>query len=336
MDTIPLRIQDLSPPLARYLLNIEHTLVEYIESFKDMTLFVACSGGADSLALLFSLYYLKKRLHYSLHVLHCNHMLREEAKEEEQYVKRISHLLGLPCTTRTIDIQSYAQEHSLGIEESGRICRYSFFYEIMDKTTQSAFLCTGHHANDLAEDILMRLLRGTSLDMLCAMPAFSVQRRLLRPLLTLPKAMLIDFLQQINVDWKEDSTNFETTHLRSRLRHQLIPLLMKENPALLHAIIALHRQTQWDIDYWDTFLSEYNPLKVSYKDLLSLHKTARMRLYRKACVQLHIQPNFDTLLAIDTAVTSQNTRQFILPNNTIACTTSTELIFSKTNKKERI
>lgn len=335
MNNIPLRLQDLSPPLAHLVLNIEQTILQYIPSFKKTTLFIACSGGCDSLALLFILHYLKPRLHYSLHVLHCNHMLRAEAIEEAQYVKRISNILGIPCTTRDIDVLAYHQKHSIGIEEAGRICRYTFFYEIMDTSKDTTtLLCTGHHANDLAEDVLMRLIRGTSLDMLCAMPAFSQERRLLRPLLHISKQTLITFLQSIHVEWREDKTNFETAHLRSRLRMEIIPHLMQENPKFLESITHLHQQTQWDIDYWDTILSCYTPVKIAYADLISLHKAGRMRLYRKACVQFAVQPTFDTLLAIDTAVIARKKRQFIVSQYVIARTSATELIFSTRGEKE--
>nr|MDE7469458.1 tRNA lysidine(34) synthetase TilS [Desulfovibrionaceae bacterium] len=315
MNTIPLRIQDLPPHLAHFLLNIEQTMLRYVDSFQKTTLFVACSGGADSLALLFIVYYLQKRLGYSLHALHCNHMLRPEAREDELYVKRICNLLGIPYTVRRIDVASYKEEHSLGLEEAGRLCRYTFFYEVMDRYQGSTLLCTGHHANDLAEDVLMRLLRGTSLDMLCAMPAFSKERRLLRPLLQISKTELTDFLQSIHVTWQEDMTNFETTYLRSRIRMEILPHLMKENPSLLESISNLHMQAEWDIDYWDTILSHYNPLKTSYIDLISLHKAGRMRLYRKACTTLGTQPTFDTLLAIDSAVLMKKSKQFMLSNN---------------------
>lgn len=324
---IPLRIQDMDPSLARIIINIEQYITQYLYSFESKTLFVACSGGADSLSLLFILYYLKKRLSYNLHVLHCNHMLREEAAKEEKYVKNMSILLGLPCTTRSIDVAQFAKEHSIGIEEAGRICRYTFFQEIMD-SFPNPLLCTGHHANDLVEDMLMRLLRGTSIDMLFAMPAFSEERKILRPLLYTPKTTLTTLLQGIGVEWCEDSTNFEMTHLRSRIRLSIIPLLMQENPQLLKSVTDLHTQTEWDLQYWLTILNDYNPLKISLKDLLSLHKACRMRLYRKACVQLDIQPTFDTLNAIDNAVVQKKQKHFILPNNIVAITTLNELIFS--------
>jgi tRNA(Ile)-lysidine synthase len=129
-----------------------------------------------------------------------------------------------------VDIKALAADSGLGLEETGRKVRYSFLERI--RQTQNAdWIVTGHHLGDLAEDILLRLIRGTAWPGLGGMKA-KTDNRILRPLLLVDKRDLLRLLQSLHIDWQEDESNQDTSFRRNRIRKEIIPVLLEENPAL--------------------------------------------------------------------------------------------------------
>ena len=261
---------------------------------------VACSGGSDSLCLLFILWYLRPMLQHSILLLYLQHGLREESLKEEHYVRSFSFLLGIPYHSYVLSVKTYATEYKVGLEESGRILRYTAFHH-MQQQYPNAYIALGHHADDLAEDVCMRLIRGTSLDKLCAMPLYETQRRIIRPLLYFAKKDLTSFLTAIGVPWMEDASNYTDQFLRSRIRNTIIPFCKQENPKFLAHITTLHMQTVYDTLYWNNVLSPshtYDELPTTL--LKKMHIAARIRLYKTCLEYRSISINSAKLYAIDT------------------------------------
>ena len=285
---------------TQYITLNEVLLKRNLQHITEPLFIIACSGGADSLSLLFILWYLRPMLRHSILLLYLQHGLREEALQEEQYVRSFSFLLGIPYYSYKLSVKTYAKEHAVGLEESGRILRYTAFHH-MQQQYPNAYVALGHHADDLAEDVCMRLIRGTSLDKLCAMPLYETQRKIIRPLLYFAKKDLIHFLTAIGISWMEDTSNYTDQFLRSRIRNTIIPFCKEENPKFLTQITTFHTQTVYDMLYWKDEL----PLEYSYDELPStllkkMHIAARIRLY-KSCFEYHsISLNSVKLFAIDT------------------------------------
>ncbi|HFU4204047.1 TPA: tRNA lysidine(34) synthetase TilS [Streptococcus suis] len=198
---------------------------------KHNRVLIAVSGGKDSMNLLNCLFINKSKLDIELGIAHVNHKQRPESDEEEAYLLKWANQHNIPIYNK-----SFTGKFS---EKNARDFRYHFFADIMEKEGFSA-LVTAHHADDQAETIFMRMLRGSRLIHLGAMQ--SVQEfangQLIRPFLSLKKEEL-DTLFHF-----EDISNSSDTYLRNRIRHQYIPQLKKENPKFSQALIDLGQESQ--------------------------------------------------------------------------------------------
>ena len=187
---------------------------------------LAISGGLDSMTLLNLLYKYQKELDIELILAHINHKQRIEADQEEKQLKEIAQKLGVKILT-----SSFSGVFS---EKSARDFRYDFFKKVMQEEDCTA-LVTAHHADDQAETIFMRILRGSRLRYLSGMKVRQPfgGGELIRPLLEFSKT---DFPTVFHF---EDASNFENIYFRNRVRNQYFPLLETENPRIKQAIIGL-------------------------------------------------------------------------------------------------
>lgn len=217
---------------------------------EDDRLVVGVSGGADSVALLHLLLELNQqcgwRLH--LHVAHLNHQLRgKEADEDEAFVRALAVRLSLSCTTERRDVKAIALERSQTVEESGRRERYEFFERVCLQTNSEAVV-VAHHADDQAETVLHRILRGTGLRGLAGIPRDRTLQprsliRLKRPLLHVPRRELIEYLRQRNIVHRHDHSNESTEPTRNWIRIHLLPLVRAElNSKADDALLRLAEQ----------------------------------------------------------------------------------------------
>ena len=221
---------------------------------------VGVSGGADSMALLHLLLAINETDDWNLkiHVAHLNHQLRgAEADEDAALVAATCDRLSLPCTIDQRDIAKLAKEDSIGVEEIGRRERYTFFERVCLQTG-SKVVAVGHHADDNAETILHRILRGTGLRGLAGIPfgrplAPQSSIRLIRPLLNQTREALLEYLANEGITFREDRTNASNEPRRNRIRNTILPLVEAEvNPQVRDALIRLSSQARW----LEEFLSE--------------------------------------------------------------------------------
>lgn len=199
------------------------------------TVLVAVSGGADSVALLHAL----QVLGYAVQVAHLNHQLREdESDADEAFVVALAEKLGIPCHCARVDVRAEALEYGTSIEETARNLRYSFFEELALNLGIET-VATGHHLDDQAETLLMRVLRGTSLDGLAGIPPLRQDDDLayIRPLIDCSHAEIVDWMATKKIAWCEDASNTDTVYLRNRVRHELLPQLAADyNPQIARAL----------------------------------------------------------------------------------------------------
>ncbi|MBN1489234.1 MAG: tRNA lysidine(34) synthetase TilS [Phycisphaerae bacterium] len=216
----------------------------------DELLVVGVSGGADSMALLHGLFRLRTEGGQApaLHVAHLNHGIRgEDADTDEQFVRQQAEALRLPCTTQRMDVPAWAAQTGTSIEEAARSARYAFLERVCRAADASA-VAVGHHADDQAETLLHRLLRGTALRGLAGMrPSRLLSAdstiRLVRPLLALRRGQILDFLHGEHIAYRHDCTNDGTQTTRNRIRHELLPLAEAiVNPQAVDALSRLAEQ----------------------------------------------------------------------------------------------
>lgn len=200
---------------------------------------VMVSGGADSVALLRMLAegHLGKGLR--LRVLHVNHELRDgDADEDERFVIAECDRLGVRCRSVRFDVAGYATAGGLNLEDAGRRVRYRFageeadaFANALGMAAETVRIAVAHTLDDRIETFIMRLLRGSGMGGLASI--LPVRGRVVRPLIDLSRASVQTWLStQPDGVWREDATNLDTSRLRARVRHEVVPMLLGIEPAL--------------------------------------------------------------------------------------------------------
>jgi len=192
---------------------------------------IGVSGGADSMAMLASL--CAVNLKEKLFCMHIEHGIRpaEESRGDADFVRDFCKTNGVECIVKHIPpgkIAETAKRKGIGIEAAARYFRHRALSKAARRIARETscakvFILLAHTKDDLLETALMRVLRGAGPAGLAAMP----QRRgkIIRPLLAVTRADVIDYLKEKNTVWREDSTNSDIKFLRNRIRHQLVPLL---------------------------------------------------------------------------------------------------------------
>ena len=184
---------------------------------------LAVSGGSDSVALAFLLTKggKKKNAAKRFVILHVDHGLRKQSKEEYRFVRALAGRLGIPFKGTHAKVLKHKGE---SLEMAARRVRLSFFSKCM-KTLKLDAIATGHHMDDVAETFLMKLRRVS----LCGIREKSEVNgiRFVRPLLGCRDTELKDYLRKYGEDWREDASNDDVSIERNRIRHEVIPFLEK-------------------------------------------------------------------------------------------------------------
>lgn len=185
------------------------------------TVVCAVSGGADSVALLFAFYLLKEKLSIQLEAAHFNHRLRqEESDRDEAFVRELCDRYEIPLHVGSGTVTAGKK----GLEAAARDARYAFLRSLNGK------IATAHTADDNAETVLMRMIRGTGLKGLGGITP--IQGNVIRPMLCITRQEVEAFLEEWCLGHIEDSSNSTDAFLRNRIRHHMMPLLAAENPRI--------------------------------------------------------------------------------------------------------
>ncbi len=189
---------------------------------EGMEVIAGFSGGADSTALLSVLWDLKDVLKISVTAIHINHGIRDEAAEDEAFCRNYCAEKGIPFKAVRRDIPKMARDMGLTEEEAGRIARYEVFNDCLNKTCRGR-IAVAHHANDVAETLLLNLTRGTGLKGLGGIRP--VRDNVIRPLLGVTRSEIEEYLREREISFCTDMTNLENDHTRNYLRNEIIPRL---------------------------------------------------------------------------------------------------------------
>jgi tRNA(Ile)-lysidine synthase len=163
-------------------------------------------------------------------VAHFNHGLRPaEDSEETRFVRRLAQSMNLPFDTE--HTESLTEERPGSLEELARQVRYAFFERVKERHGADK-IAIGHHLNDQAETIIMRLLRGSGLRGLAGIPPIR-DGMIIRPLIELSRNEIKGYIEHRGLQFVTDSSNLNTGYLRNRIRWELLPLLLKYQPRLL-------------------------------------------------------------------------------------------------------
>ncbi|WYD79773.1 MAG: tRNA lysidine(34) synthetase TilS [Candidatus Electrothrix gigas] len=187
----------------------------------------AVSGGPDSMALLHLLADACNRgkLALELTAVWVDHGLRpQETPAEEQTVQAATEQLGIPCIKHRVDVTSWSKEQKISLEHAARDLRYAALRNTA-REVGAACIAVAHTADDQAEEILLRVLRGSGRQGVAGMQMRT--RDLIRPLLNIDKSELLAWLTEQQIPFCLDSSNQDLRFLRNRVRHQLLPFLQE-------------------------------------------------------------------------------------------------------------
>jgi len=203
---------------------------------------IGLSGGPDSVCMTIILDKLKKEFKLTLNAVYIDHGLRPgEVQKEKEFCKDLCRNFGISFFAKSIDVKKIAEDSKLNKQEAARELRYSVFEE-MSMELNEAKIAVGHTADDQAETVLMRLLRGSGRKGLSGIPP--VRGKIIRPLIEIEREEIEEFLsdntlpvtRDTSLSYVVDSSNIKTDYFRNRIRKMIIPELKKNNPSLLKSI----------------------------------------------------------------------------------------------------
>ena len=196
----------------------------------------AVSGGVDSMALLNALCNLRAQLNIIIVAYHMEHGIRGQVSENDmRFVMRECEKRNVKCVVRKADVPAMAAAEKLSVETAARHARYAFL-----EAQDADWIATAHHRDDVAETVLMNLLRGSGLAGLCGIP--KKRGRYIRPLLDISRAEIEAYAAENGVEFVRDLSNDETEYTRNYIRNEIMPRLMRVNAqAAAHIAQAARR-----------------------------------------------------------------------------------------------
>jgi len=235
--------------------NIRRTIAAHRLFRPEARIIVGVSGGPDSVALLHGLQALSSEWHLTLRIAHLDHALREGSRADAAYVEALGRRWKLPVTVERRDVGMICSREGWSLEDGARRVRYQFFLDVA-KQYSASVVALAHTADDQAETVLMRLVRGAGAAGLSGMPIkrlLDAEVWLARPLLECWRDEVLAFLAQEHVRARLDPSNEDRRFLRNRVRHELLPLLTREyNANMKAALVQLAGQCASDVAFLQT------------------------------------------------------------------------------------
>lgn len=222
---------------------------------------IGVSGGPDSITLLDVLIKLQSKIEFDIIVAHINHMIRDEALDDQEYVEKYCKNKNIQCFIKQAKVEEIAKRKKIGTEEAGRNLRYEFFNEILEKTASNK-IATAHTKNDNAETVLMNIIRGSGTSGLKGIQA-ARDNKYIRPLIECERKEIEEYCNENNLEPRIDKTNMENIYTRNKVRNLLIPYIQKEfNPSIIEALNRLSQIASMENEYFELqTIKIYNEIK---------------------------------------------------------------------------
>jgi tRNA(Ile)-lysidine synthase len=296
------------------LTKIKETIASYSLLNPGDRVVVAVSGGPDSVCLLDTLHALSAELGISLHVAHLDHCFRgEESAEDALFVEKLARTLGLPVTVGKVDVPAYCRERGLSPQAGARKVRYGFLQQVV-RDAGASRLATGHTADDQAETLLMRLLRGAGVSGLSAIPP--VRQNIIRPLIEVTREEVLEHLRARGLDFRTDPSNAKQVYTRNRIRMEVLPVLKRFNPRIVGTLAAEAAFLRDEDEAMEAHCAavaagiiteDRNAVTVKRPEFLAQLPALRRRLLRKALALAGVDPAGLSLVRTDEALAFMNT-----------------------------
>lgn len=208
---------------------------------------VGVSGGSDSMALVHFLHSISEELDIEVIAIHVDHGIREESRDEANFVIEKCREMGVRAYKFRIDSPKIAKEKNISLETAAREGRYGVFNSLFKKDVVDK-IALAHHLSDQAETILMHIFRGSGVAGARGMEPIR-DGRFIRPLLSTSKEEILDYINFNNLDYVNDSSNADNTFTRNYLRNVLFPQITAKWPGTIGAIVNFGKAVKEDDDY---------------------------------------------------------------------------------------
>lgn len=211
---------------------------------------VGVSGGADSVCLLLNLVEYQRQKNFELQVVHVNHLIRDDAAQDAEFVKKLCLRLNIPFFYVEEDVAAIAREEGLTVEEAGRYVRYKAF-----RTSNCNKIAVGHNRDDSVETFMFNLCRGSGLRGLTGIAP--VTESIIRPLINTSRLDIQEYLGSMSQEYRTDSTNLQTDYTRNKLRLEIIPAMEQGiNSRTKDHIAAISEELREVSDYMDEIVQK--------------------------------------------------------------------------------
>lgn len=262
--------------------KVSETLAGSISSSAPATYLLAVSGGADSMVLL----HVFRQLKLQVAVAHCNFNLRgDESTGDMLFVQEQANLMGFPFHVKSFSADDFGNSGS-AVQATARTLRYEWFDELCDLHGYD-HIVTAHHADDQAETILHRIIRGTGINGLAGMQVRN--NRILRPMLQVSKQELLAWAAEQQIPFRTDSSNALDKYTRNRIRHHIIPAMEQINPSVKTALVQLGSRASELQEHVRMLASEFVKISCITKGqtfLIHKHSLRQHSLYRTLLFEL--------------------------------------------------
>ncbi|MFQ9980624.1 MAG: tRNA lysidine(34) synthetase TilS [Finegoldia magna] len=202
--------------------KIKNTIIRENLIEKHDKILIGLSGGADSVFLLNILIQLQRDLDFEIYTCHINHSYRDTALRDENFSRKISEENNIQFFSKKVDMKQYSIDNSISLEDSGRILRYKYFNEIL-KSEDFNKIAVAHHLDDQVETFFLHLFRGSGIDGLCGIQYHN--KNIIRPLLDVSKSEILNYLDENDIDYVTDETNFVADVQRNKIRLEMLPYI---------------------------------------------------------------------------------------------------------------
>lgn len=293
--------------------TVNHTLKSHNLFPENSRILVTCSGGPDSMALLYLLQDIAIHRHttYELGVAIVDHCIRPESKEEVSWLQHQVKSLGLPFYSTTFDVPRLSKEQKQSEETIGRQVRYQWLTELAQSENYD-YIAVAHHKDDQAESILAHIIRGSGLNGLAGMSVVSFEYAIpvVRPLLEVTKENVLAYLSAKHISYCIDSTNENVQYQRNRIRHRIIPELEAINPNVVDAIVRLGNSVHEDLLVISDLTEQaFEKLVTIDADGVSLSRRALRQ--EPLAIQRRLWPRLVSTVDSDITLTSAHQEQLL-------------------------
>lgn len=231
--------------------RIRHAITDLQLIRRHDRVVVGVSGGADSVALLHLLVRLRPSLRLTLYVVHVDHQLRAESAEDAAFVQELAARFNVPAVIERRDVAALCRREGWSLEDGARRIRYQCFLESAARYS-TRVVALAHTADDQAETVLMRVLRGSGLTGVAGIPVTrdAAGIRIVRPLLGCWRREIVAYLASAGLTARDDASNADRRFVRNRIRHELLPALSRDyNPNIKAALVQLAGHSRIDETY---------------------------------------------------------------------------------------